>query len=43
MGGEAHGLLQVLGERGLIERVWFEKYTLEGRKDAITGKVDLHF
>jgi len=43
MGGEAHGLLQVLGERGLIERVWFEKYTLEGQKDAITGKVDLHY
>jgi hypothetical protein len=41
--GKPKGLLQVLGERGLIDRSSFEKYTLEGRKDAITGKVDLHF
>jgi len=35
--------LQVLGERGLIDQASLEKYTLEGRKDVITGKVDLHY
>lgn len=43
MGGEPKGLLQVLRERGLIERASLEKYTLEGRKDSITGEVDLHY
>ena len=38
--GRPKGLLQVLWERGLIEES-LEKYTLEGRKDPITGKVDL--
>jgi hypothetical protein len=41
--GKPKGLLQVLGERGLIERASLEKYTLEGRKGTITGKVDLHY
>ncbi|KAI2495738.1 hypothetical protein MHU86_18762 [Fragilaria crotonensis] len=41
--GKPKGLLQVLGERGLIERASLEKYTLEGRKDSITGEVDLHY
>jgi hypothetical protein len=35
--------LQVLGERGLIERASLERYTLEARTDAIIGKVDLHY
>ena len=41
--GKPKGLLQVLGERGLIERASLEKYTLEGRKDVITGNVDLRY
>jgi hypothetical protein len=41
--GKPKGLLQVLGERGLIDRASLEQYTLEGRKDAITGIVDLRF
>jgi hypothetical protein len=32
-----------LGERGLIDRALLEKYILEGRKDAITGKVDVRY
>ena len=38
--GKPKGLLQVLWERGLISEVSLEKYTLEGRKDAITGQTD---
>jgi hypothetical protein len=41
--GQPKGLLQVLAEQGLIEREPLEKYTLEGQKDAITGKVDLQY
>ncbi len=41
--GQPKGLLQVLAERGLIERDSLEKCTLEGQKDAITGKVDLQY
>ena len=41
--GQPKGLLQVLGERGLIERDSLDKYTLDGRKDHITGTVDLQF
>ena len=40
--GQPKGLLQVLLERGLIEEL-LEKYTLEGRKDPITCKVDLRW
>ncbi|KAI2509788.1 hypothetical protein MHU86_4641 [Fragilaria crotonensis] len=41
--GQPKGLLQVLGERGLIERDSLDKYTLDGRKDHITGIVNLQF
>jgi hypothetical protein len=41
--GQPKGLLQVLWERGLIEKEFLDKYTLDGRKDSITGKVDLHY
>ncbi len=41
--GQPKGLLQVLWERGLIDEASLEKYTLNGRKDAITGDVDLQF
>lgn len=41
--GQPKGLLQVLAERGLIDRELLEKYTLDGRKDQLTGKVDLQF
>ena len=41
--GKPKGLLQVLGERGLIERAALERYTLDGRKDAITGRIDLQY
>jgi hypothetical protein len=41
--GKPKGLLQVLGERGLIERAALERYTLDGRKDTITGKIDLQY
>jgi hypothetical protein len=38
------GLLQqVLWERGLIDEALLDKYTLDGRKDAITGDIDLQF
>ena len=37
------GLLQVLCERGLIRSDELDKYTVDGRKDAITGKADFHF
>jgi hypothetical protein len=39
--GQPKGLLQVLWERGLIEMLSLEKYTLDGRKDPITGNVNL--
>jgi hypothetical protein len=41
--GQPKGLLQVLWERGLIDKASLEKYTLDGRKDAITGDIDLQF
>jgi hypothetical protein len=37
------GLLQVLWERGLIDCESIEKYTVDGRKDVISGKVDLQY
>ena len=43
MGGEPRGLLQVLGQHGLIETAALERYTLDGRRDAITGKIDLQY
>ena len=39
--GQPKGLLQVLSERGLTERGSLEKYTLDGRKDNITGTIYL--
>ena len=39
--GQFKGLLQVLCERGLIKTKVLDKYTLDGQKDTITGKVDL--
>ncbi|KAI2502372.1 hypothetical protein MHU86_12104 [Fragilaria crotonensis] len=41
--GKPKGLLHVLGERGLIERAALERYTLDGQRDAITGKIDLQY
>ena len=41
--GQPKGLLQVLAERGLIDRASLEKYTMDGRKDAITDTVDLQY
>ena len=41
--GQPKGLLQVLGERGLIDREASARYTNDGRKDQITGNVDLRF
>jgi hypothetical protein len=41
--GQPKGLLQILWERGLIPEHSLEKYTLDGRRDAITGVVDLHY
>ena len=41
--GKAKGLLQVLWERGLIPEQSLEKYTNDGRKDPITGTIDLRF
>jgi hypothetical protein len=41
--GQPKGLLQVLWERGLILEHSLEKHTLDGRKDTITGVVDLHY
>jgi hypothetical protein len=37
------GLLQVLWERGLIKSAELDKYTVDGRKNVITGKVDLQY
>ena len=41
--GQAKGLVQVLWERGFISEASLDKYTLDGRKDPITGKIDLQF
>jgi hypothetical protein len=41
--GQSKGLLQVLCERGLTKTKMLDKYTLNGQKDTITGKVDLLF
>ncbi len=41
--GQPKGLLQALWERGLILEHSLKEYTLDGRKDAITGIVDLHY
>ena len=41
--GQPKGLLQVLWERGLITEASMEKYTVDGRKDAITGSINLQF
>ena len=38
--GQPKGLLQVLWERGLVDES-LEKYTLDGRKDPISGKIGL--
>lgn len=39
--GRPKGLMQVLWERGLIDTSSLEQYTLEGRKNPITGQVNL--
>jgi hypothetical protein len=39
--GKPKGLLQALWERGLISEELLDKFTLDGRKDAITGEIDL--
>jgi hypothetical protein len=39
--GKPKGLLQVLWERGLILEELLDKYTLDGRKDAMTGGINL--
>ena len=41
--GQPKGLLQVLWERGFVAETMLEKYTLDGRKDAITGDINLQF
>ena len=42
--GRSKGLLQVLPERGYISEASLEKYTLDGRKDMITGaSIDLQY
>jgi hypothetical protein len=40
---QARGLQQVLLEQGLISEAALEKYTLVGRKDPVTGNIDLQF
>jgi hypothetical protein len=39
--GQPKGLMQVLWERGMIDMSSLEQYTLDGRKNPITGKVNL--
>ena len=39
--GQPKGLMQVLWERGLIDTSSLEQYTLDGRKNPITGEVNL--
>ena len=41
--GKPKGLLQVLGERGLIDRGMLDKYTVNGRKHPVTGAMDLQY
>jgi hypothetical protein len=41
--GQPKGLQQVLWERGFISEASLEKYTLDGRKDPISGQIDLQF
>ena len=41
--GKPKGVLQVLWERGLIESKALDKYTVDGRRNVITGKVDLQY
>jgi hypothetical protein len=41
--GKPKGLLQVLWERGLIESEALDKYTVDGQRNVITGKVDLQY
>ncbi len=41
--GKSKGLLQVLWERGLLDPHLLDKYTLEGKKDPISGKSDLQY
>ena len=42
-GQPTKGLLQALWEQGLIDQQALDKYTLDGRKDPITGVVDLQY
>jgi hypothetical protein len=37
------GLLQVQWERGLIKSTELDKYTVDGQKNVLTGKVDLQY
>ncbi len=39
--GQPRGLLQVLWEGGLLSEALLDKYSLAGRKDPITGQIDL--
>jgi hypothetical protein len=39
--GQPKGLMQVLWERGFIDKSSLDKYTLDGRKNPITGEVNL--
>jgi hypothetical protein len=41
--GQPKDLLQVLAQRGLIEKDSLEEYTVDGRKDAMIGTVDLRY
>jgi hypothetical protein len=41
--GQPKGLLQVLSERGLNERGSLDKDMLDGRKDNITGTIDIQY
>jgi hypothetical protein len=41
--GQPKGLLQALWERGIIDEQQLEKYTLDGRRNPITGVVDLQY
>jgi hypothetical protein len=41
--GQPKGHLQVPAEGGLIDRELLEKYTLDGRKVQLTGKVHLQY
>ena len=41
--GQPKGLLQALWERGMIDEQQLERYTLDGRKNPVTGIVDLQY